>query len=59
VWKWYIKDHQHLFQNGDVNGPLREDKSLNLQTPAQLDLTMQELLMWAMGVVSNYLANIE
>jgi nicotinamide/nicotinate riboside kinase len=59
VWKWYVKDHQHLFENNHIDGPLREDKSLNLQTPVQLDLTMQELLMWAMGVVSNYLEHIE
>ena len=59
VWRWYVKDHQHLFEKGDVSGPLRENKSLNLQTPAQLDLNMQELLMWAIGVISNYLQKIE
>jgi nicotinamide/nicotinate riboside kinase len=59
VWKYYIKDHQHLFENNDINGPVRENKSLNLQTPAQLDLTMQELLIWGMGVISNYLQTIE
>ena len=55
VWKWYVNDHQHLFENGDINGPLREDKSLDLKTPARLDLTMQELLMWAIGVITDYL----
>jgi nicotinamide/nicotinate riboside kinase len=59
VWKSYVKDHQHLFENDDVSSSLREDKSLNLQTPPQLDLTMQELLMWAMGLISDYLQKIE
>jgi nicotinamide/nicotinate riboside kinase len=59
VWKSYIKDHQHLFHDNDINGPLREDKILNIQTPIQADLNMQELLMWAMGLISNYLQNIE
>jgi len=59
VWKWYVKDHQHLFENGDVNGALLEDKVPSLQTPTQLDLNMQELLVWAMGSLSNYLENID
>jgi nicotinamide/nicotinate riboside kinase len=59
VWKWYVKDHQHLFENGDVSGALLQDKVLSLQTPAQLDLNMQELLVWAMGSLSNYLENID
>ena len=59
VWKWYVKDHQHLFENGDVNGPLQKGDNLSLQTPARLDLTRQELLMWAIGVISNYLQSIE
>jgi nicotinamide/nicotinate riboside kinase len=59
VWKSYVGDHKHLFENADINGPLREENPLNLQTPVQLDLSMQELLMWAIGVVSDYLQNIE
>lgn len=59
VWKWYVKDHQHLFEKNDIDGPLREDRYLNLQTPAYLDLNMQELLSWAIGVISNYLQTIE
>ena len=59
VWRSYIKDHQHLFENNDINGHLREDKLLNIQTPAHIDLNMQELLMWAMGLISNYLQNID
>jgi hypothetical protein len=54
-----VKDHQHLFENGDVSGALLQDKVLSLQTPAQLDLNMQELLVWAMGSLSNYLENID
>jgi len=42
-----------------MNGRLQENKSLNLQTPTQLDLNMEELLMWAIGVISNYLQKIE
>jgi nicotinamide/nicotinate riboside kinase len=59
VWKSYIKDHQHLFENNDINGHVREDKLLNIQTPAQIDLNMQELLMWAMGLISDYLQKID
>ena len=59
VWKWYAKNHESLFQNNDINGCLRENRSLNLQTPVQLDLSMQDLLVWAMGVILNYLQTIE
>src|SRR5579859_7382167 len=59
VWPCYIKDHQHLFENGDVNATLRENIVANLQTPAYLDLSMQELLMWAMGSISDYLQSIK
>ena len=59
VWKWYIRDHGHLFENNDVDDSLREDRELNLHTPVQLDLSMQELLMWALGVISDYLRTIE
>jgi len=58
VWKSYVKDHRHLFENGDVGGSLRDDVP-NLQTPSHLDLDMQELLVWAMGSISNYLQSIE
>jgi len=59
VWKCYVKDHQHLFEDNDVHGSLKENQELNLHTPAQLDLSMQELLMWALGVISDYLQTIQ
>jgi nicotinamide/nicotinate riboside kinase len=59
VWKSYVKDHNHLFEDNDVNGELRENGSLDLHTHKQIDLSIQELLVWAIGVISDYLQNIE
>ena len=46
-----------MFEDGDVDGPLREN-GLDLQAPARMDLNMQELLMWAMGVLTNHLQGL-
>ena len=58
VWKSYVRDHKHLFENDDINETLRENKELDLNTPVQMDLNMQELLIWAIGVLSKYLQEL-
>ena len=58
VWKWYVRDHRHLFENDDINEPLRENQELDLKTPVQMDLNMEELLIWAAGILSNFLQDL-
>jgi nicotinamide/nicotinate riboside kinase len=60
VWPRYLKEHRQLFVDGNVEGPfLARCPIKKLATPSTLDPSMEELLFWALEVISNYLLTMQ
>jgi hypothetical protein len=60
VWPSYQKEHNRLFIDGDVEGRLLEHCPIKyLAIPTKLDPSVEELLFWALEVISNYLLTMQ
>lgn len=58
VWPNYVSDHAFMFENGDVEGTLREDvlKDMAIETvPEEARESMTESVQWAVDVVDEAL----
>lgn len=61
VWPNYAKDHAYLFQDGDVEGHVKDDvvKDLQLQVaPASAMQDFNVCLRWAWDVLERHLTNL-
>jgi nicotinamide/nicotinate riboside kinase len=62
VWPNYVKDHQYLFQNddveGDVNGELVNDLGIDVM-PAEKQGDLSACLAWAYDKLETALRNLD
>lgn len=62
VWPNYVEDHQWMFELGDVDGRLKEEKlqesGVEVQTDKGPDLEMETSLKWAVETLMRDLANL-
>jgi nicotinamide/nicotinate riboside kinase len=59
VWANYAKDHAFLFENGDVEGQLKDElcQELGIDTaPLEVQVNMTACVDWAYGKISNHLS---
>jgi len=58
VWPAYIGQHKHLFVNEDATEGLltEEAKKDNLVTQADMDMTLEDSMRWAVDIVMKSLA---
>ncbi|KAI4797422.1 P-loop containing nucleoside triphosphate hydrolase protein [Aureobasidium sp. EXF-8846] len=59
VWTNYAKDHAFLFENGDVEGQLKDElcQELGIDTaPLEVQVNMTACVDWAYGKISSHLS---
>jgi nicotinamide/nicotinate riboside kinase len=62
VWPNYVEDHQWMFENGDVEGRLKEevlrDSKIETQADKGPDVDMEKTLKWAVEVLMKNLEHL-
>lgn len=56
-----IKEHKHLFMDGDVEGKLKPEilDKKRIHTPDSLEISMFSMLEWAVDIIINELKIIQ